>query len=272
MSEEHHKKHGWHKAVISLPIASIIIVTAFAGAGGAMWGVTSGLNNNGSSVASYTLGKMESEAAMATCVVAAGFSPSSVQQNSPSTLTWQPAGAVSLRRECTNTCGGHQGVYPNDPLVWLSPTAGGSAPSPLGTNCVGRETCIFYCGDPAGNVGGFAKSLTVTAPSITVTYPNGGESLRVGNTYIIKWTSAGIPSNATIYIGIDFTMGGITRYAPIVLTGIPNSPQTYSWTVPSVLNDGAGHSQASTIGPHKIVVSRLPSPVDRSNASFTIVP
>ncbi|MDD5688638.1 MAG: carbohydrate-binding protein, partial [Elusimicrobia bacterium] len=91
-------------------------------------------------------------------------------------------------------------------------------------------------------------------PTITVTYPNGGESLTVGSQQTVTWTSAGTVGNVNIDISTD---GGAT-WSPLVsntandgseLVNIPNTPST---TCRIRVQEPDG------------------SPTDTSNSNFTI--
>ncbi|KKT38951.1 hypothetical protein A2W54_00430 [Candidatus Giovannonibacteria bacterium RIFCSPHIGHO2_02_43_13] len=67
-------------------------------------------------------------------------------------------------------------------------------------------------------------SYVHAAPSITVTSPNGGEALTVGNTYRITWTSANVDSS--VHIGYSFGPGSLNW----ITTNAPNTGY-YDWNV-----------------------------------------
>ncbi|HEY3215434.1 MAG TPA: S8 family serine peptidase [Candidatus Eisenbacteria bacterium] len=101
--------------------------------------------------------------------------------------------------------------------------------------------------DAAAAVGGAPP-----ADQVTVTYPNGGETLTAGNVATITWTSVG---SFTI-VNIDYSTNGGSTWTAIV-AGTPNDG-SHAWTVPST---------ATTQG--RVRVSGGTA-TDMSNANFTI--
>ncbi|OGZ64635.1 MAG: hypothetical protein A2998_01345 [Candidatus Staskawiczbacteria bacterium RIFCSPLOWO2_01_FULL_37_25b] len=71
-----------------------------------------------------------------------------------------------------------------------------------------------------------AEKIVSTQPSITVTSPNGGETLEIGKTYTIKWNSTGIGN-----VSITMVNKPISTYLEKIATNIENTG-SYSWTVP----------------------------------------
>ncbi len=72
-----------------------------------------------------------------------------------------------------------------------------------------------------------------TAPSITLTSPNGGESWQQGTTHNITWTSANIPAGGKVTIQlIRGTSSGAT-YSFQIAENISVSANSYSWTIPT---------------------------------------
>jgi len=83
-------------------------------------------------------------------------------------------------------------------------------------------------------------SCAYSAPSITVTSPNGGESWRVGETRNITWTSTGLPSDAQVtllFVNYDGASASIT-------SSISASSGKYSWTIPERI----AYYNAGTVG------------------------
>jgi hypothetical protein len=120
--------------------------------------------------------------------------------------------------------------------------------------------------DAAGNVGSDVSNAAftitapdTTAPTVTVTSPNGGESWAVGSVHNITWTATdnvGVTS-VDLYYSTD---GGATFTA--IATGIANTG-SYSWTVPNAQTTNGfvkvvAHDGSGNIGQ------------DLSNAAFTI--
>ncbi|MCB9516336.1 MAG: S8 family serine peptidase [Candidatus Latescibacteria bacterium] len=101
--------------------------------------------------------------------------------------------------------------------------------------------------DAAAAVGG-----GTTTDQVTVTYPNGGETLTGGGSATITWTSQGSFST----VNIDFSSNGGASWSTVV-TGTANDG-SYGWTVPST---------ATTQG--RIRVSGGTAS-DTSNSNFTI--
>jgi hypothetical protein len=103
-----------------------------------------------------------------------------------------------------------------------------------------------------------------TPPSVTVTQPNGGETLASGSFYTITWTASdnvGVASQ-DVFFSAD---GGIT-FEPIA-TALPGGRRSHNWTVPStgttlgrikvVARDAAGN-QASDTSDYNFTIAVLP--------------
>ena len=74
-------------------------------------------------------------------------------------------------------------------------------------------------------------------PTITVTYPKGGEIFHVGQVITITWNTTNLSNNAIVTINCNYPDGaGI--YASS-LEGVPNNG-SFKWTIPSdiTLNGG----------------------------------
>jgi hypothetical protein len=79
-------------------------------------------------------------------------------------------------------------------------------------------------------------SQSVVSPSVNIISPNGGENLKVGSTYSIKWTSnpARITSPSVGLYLYDTQGHNALQIAPSVsLTG------TYDWNIPSTVKYGS---------------------------------
>ncbi len=94
---------------------------------------------------------------------------------------------------------------------------------------------------------------------IKVTYPNGGEEWKVGDSYNIKWESNGIQGNVNIILQLA------------------SSPNTWFWILNNTLNSGSIFytvSSGLTMNDNKfkVVVKTMDDTVrDESNVSFTIL-
>src|SRR6185369_15906245 len=75
-----------------------------------------------------------------------------------------------------------------------------------------------------------ATFVDATAPSVTVTAPNGGENVTSGSTYAVTWTAVdGQGPIATVDLWLSMDDGA--TWASLA-SGVPNTG-TYQWTVPS---------------------------------------
>ncbi len=101
--------------------------------------------------------------------------------------------------------------------------------------------------DAAAAVGGGG-----TTPQVTVTYPNGGETLSSGATATITWTSAG----SITTVNIDYSTNGGSTWTAIVANTANDG--SHAWTVPAT---------ATTQGRVRVTGGTA---TDMSNANFTI--
>src|SRR3989344_7322041 len=105
-----------------------------------------------------------------------------------------------------------------------------------------------------------ATSTTATNPPIfTITSPNGGEQMTVGNTYTISWTSAGVSVSS---VSIDLYKSG--SYITHLID--KDNSGNFTWTIPS------GLSSITTGSDYKIRIynNMYYSNYDESNNAFTI--
>lgn len=73
-----------------------------------------------------------------------------------------------------------------------------------------------------------AATFTITeSPTITVTYPNGGEILGVGNTEVIEWVSYSVSN-----VKLEYSINSGSSWTTIAAS--TTSDGSYSWTVPNV--------------------------------------
>ncbi|MCI0514208.1 T9SS type A sorting domain-containing protein [candidate division KSB1 bacterium] len=100
--------------------------------------------------------------------------------------------------------------------------------------------------------------FTIVRPTITVTAPNGGETLLAGNTFNITWTSSYFTGNVKIDYSID---NGVAWLAVTPTTGVANTG-TYAWTVPATSSKNCKVRVADAVDA---------DPKDESNAVFEIV-
>lgn len=86
----------------------------------------------------------------------------------------------------------------------------------------------------AQNQNSNSSSVPISTPTITVSSPNGGETLKAGGTYKIKWqTSSAFSSD---YPKVSITLVGGSRDQAITpdQTIIANNTGSYDWTIPNV--------------------------------------
>ncbi len=99
-------------------------------------------------------------------------------------------------------------------------------------------------------------SVTAVTPNtLTVTAPNGGESLAAGTSTNITWTSTGTVANVKLDCSIDAGSTWTT-----IIASTPNDG-TQAWTVPST---------ATTQGRVRVSDAADATTLDTSNANFTI--
>lgn len=93
-----------------------------------------------------------------------------------------------------------------------------------------------------------------TAPSVTVTSPNGGESFAGNTVQDIAWSSSGITN-----LQLDYSLDGGGSWTNIVAS-TPASAGSFAWTVPNVASSNARVRATDTAS----------SASDTSDAAFTI--
>lgn len=101
---------------------------------------------------------------------------------------------------------------------------------------------------------GLPSGTTSPTPAVTVTAPNGGESLVGGSTTAITWTSANVST-----VRIEYSANGGTSWS-VLTASTAASTGSYPWTVPA---------SATTAGRVR-VVDTVSGTGDASNAAFTI--
>jgi len=109
------------------------------------------------------------------------------------------------------------------------------------------------------SVTGARLDITRALLGISVTAPNGGELLRVGNPTTITWTSAGIPGTEPVRISLSRGIG--VGFSEVIANSTPNTG-SFVWTPTGPTNDHC-RIRVSTIG--------LTPLLDTSDAEFRIV-
>ena len=103
------------------------------------------------------------------------------------------------------------------------------------------------------------------APTVTVTAPNGGETLQVGQTFDITWTASDPNGDATIQkFDVRLSIDGGANFNLTVAPNVAGTARKFTWTVPIGFN--------TTQGRIRVIVtdSQGASSQDDSNANFTI--
>ncbi|MFC1703061.1 hypothetical protein ACFLZO_01205 [Patescibacteria group bacterium] len=124
------------------------------------------------------------------------------------------------------------------------------------TISIDAADCLPAGGGGGGGGGGGVSSV----PTLSITSPNGGESLAPGSVHLIQWTSSGGSQiKATITLSTD---GGST-YGTTIVTDDPNDGM-YNWTVPDIGTTSA-RLRIATESAYDIAQTS-----DVSNSDFTI--
>jgi len=107
-------------------------------------------------------------------------------------------------------------------------------------------------------------SLALAAPTITVTNPNGGECLVVGNAYVVSWSSAQVNHFAFYYVKNTSGLNGVPAYGSWMVH--PISSSSWSWTPNS--NDITDNDGSIWIEGHDASHKRLA--IDGTNDTFAV--
>jgi len=104
--------------------------------------------------------------------------------------------------------------------------------------------------------------LTITtAPTVTVTSPNGGENWNKGGIYPITWSSTNLTGSVYIMLLINTSGNSMT-----ITAGAQVNSGSYSWTIPnSIVENGS-------VFKIKIASNTVPAVRDTSNNFFSINP
>lgn len=137
-------------------------------------------------------------------------------------------------------------------FTWTAPATPGDYLLRAAGNAINNN------GNESGDFWNFMNTVTITvsAPSITLNTPNGGETLCRGSQANITWTTT-ISGN----VKIEATNDG-TNFTTIAT--VPASPASYPWTIPTTQTTGSTY---------KIRISDATNAAvnDMSNANFSIL-
>lgn len=169
-------------------------------------------------------------------------------------VTWDSTGSLGAVRLEYSTDNGGSWSYIIDSTdndgshLWTIPDA-------VSTQCLVRISEASD-GDPTDMSDGTFSIIAVGADSLTLTYPNGGESFTGGDRETITWTfTGGGVANVQLAYSID---NGSTW---ITITGSTANDGSYAWTVPGT---------PSTNCRVRVGDATDNDPVSQSNAVFTI--
>jgi YD repeat-containing protein len=117
------------------------------------------------------------------------------------------------------------------------------------------------------NVYGGAFSLKLqknsnSCPELTVTSPNGGETIEEGSNFTLTWSSSSIVGITSHEVRLS-TDGGVT-FQTVVATGLAGNIQSFDWTVPT--NSSTAKARIRVIGTDTSGKTTL----DDSDSDFTI--
>ena len=112
-------------------------------------------------------------------------------------------------------------------VVLMAPA--GSAEAFWGFGKTKKENNVNYVGAVA-NVKGGSKIATSTISTITVISPNGGEILKAGNSYTIKWKTEGIDKKTAVSVFLERIDEDMVERTLIVTT---TNKGSYKWLIPN---------------------------------------
>lgn len=104
-----------------------------------------------------------------------------------------------------------------------------------------RVSCVENCSPwPSFDDGNAPFSIVAVAtPSITITYPNGGEALIKGQSYFIKWAQTGFASDGWIQLQLRDAANS-SAMVKLITSSVPLGTYagSFNWTVPTDIPDG----------------------------------
>jgi len=149
-----------------------------------------------------------------------------------------------------------------------------SPDAPIGTGGSGSYNWTIPSGQANGNdyqirinCGSYSdtskRNFTIVPQLITISSPNGGNSLQAGTTQVINWTYSGNPGS---FVGIELLKGGILNSAikPSAPMGI-GGVGSYRWDVPVDQATGSDYTV-------RVTSTSNSAYTDTSNSDFTILP
>ncbi|MEK6301106.1 MAG: hypothetical protein AABO41_10325 [Acidobacteriota bacterium] len=103
------------------------------------------------------------------------------------------------------------------------------------------------------------------APTVTLTAPNGGETLGGGSNFEIKWSAADSDGDDTIQsFEVRLSTDGGATFNTIIASNVSGVARTFNWSVPIGVNTAAARVRVT------VTDNAAATAQDDSNASFTI--
>ena len=168
-------------------------------------------------------------------------------------ITATTTSAATATSTATTTSAVATQATPTTPAIFASPTQAST-----GASAVPATTAVLATTTTTTASSTATTTATTAAPIFTISSPNGGEQMTVGNTYTITWTSAG--TNVSV-VNIDLYKSG--SYSASIAYDASNNG-SMSWTVPATMAAGTDYK----IRVYHIMYSNN---FDESNSTFTIV-
>ncbi|RKY30980.1 MAG: hypothetical protein DRP68_05550, partial [Candidatus Omnitrophota bacterium] len=144
-------------------------------------------------------------------------------------ITWDMVGSIESVNIDYSTDSGD--TFPNVIASGVSATSGSYAwdiPDDVSTTVRVRVTDANDA-----TVTDYSDADFSIKPSITLTYPVGGEVLVVDSTYDITWSMVGTIAN----IKLEYSTDGGSTYPYTIISSTPAAALSYSWTVPDTISN-----------------------------------
>jgi hypothetical protein len=152
------------------------------------------------------------------------------------------------------------------PSLGINGTNDGISTVTIPSSTAAGSYFLLACADDSNAVGEsdennncIASASKVSVISISVTSPNGGESLPSGTTQTIRWSYTGSPG---AYLKIELLKGGVLN--KVITSLARTSARSFNWRLPVTLTPGADYSI-------RITSRRNPFFTDTSDRNFTVV-
>ncbi len=165
------------------------------------------------------------------------------------------SGLQSSNGELTHTSPKNYSSYASFDFTWTAPSTPGTYYLRAAGNAVNNNN------QNTGDQWNFmtTQEITVVAPTqVTLTSPNGGETVCPGSTFNIRWTSSNV-TNVKILLSSD----GGNNFTTTLVASTPASTGSWTWNVPSNLTAGNTYRV-------RIEDASNSSVKDESDANFTI--